>query len=69
MPDPDRIIASSLQQMVFLFSQIPVKKGSIRSDTIDLPAELNGTFDPATAIFGVHEVPDPKRLFSALPCS
>jgi ubiquinone/menaquinone biosynthesis C-methylase UbiE len=34
-----------------------------RPDIIDLPAELNGTFDLATAIFVVHEVPDPKRLF------
>lgn len=32
-------------------------------DTIGLPAELNGTFDAATAIFVVHEVPDPERLF------
>lgn len=35
-----------------------------RPDTIGLPAELNGTFDLATAIFVVHEVPDPERLFS-----
>jgi len=32
-------------------------------DTIGLPAELNGTFDAATAIFVVHEVPDPEKLF------
>lgn len=35
-----------------------------RPDTIGLPDELNGTFDLATAIFVIHEVPDPKRLFS-----
>ena len=34
-----------------------------RPDTIGLPAELNGTFDLATAIFVVHEVPGPNRLF------
>ena len=34
-----------------------------RPDSIDLPAELNGTFDLATAIFVVHEVPDPEKLF------
>ncbi|HII98891.1 MAG TPA: class I SAM-dependent methyltransferase [Methanoregula sp.] len=34
-----------------------------RPDTIGLPRELDGTFDLATAIFVVHEVPDPKRLF------
>ena len=34
-----------------------------RPDSIDLPAELNGTFDFATAIFVVHEVPDPEKLF------
>jgi ubiquinone/menaquinone biosynthesis C-methylase UbiE len=34
-----------------------------RPDTIGLPAEMNGTFDAATAIFVVHEVPDPEKLF------
>jgi ubiquinone/menaquinone biosynthesis C-methylase UbiE len=32
-------------------------------DSINLPAEPNGTFDFATAIFVVHEVPDPEKLF------
>jgi ubiquinone/menaquinone biosynthesis C-methylase UbiE len=32
-------------------------------DTIDLPAELNGTLDAAFTIFVVHEVPDPAKLF------
>src|SRR5512133_271981 len=32
-------------------------------DTIDLPPELNGTFDAAFTIFVVHEVPDPAKLF------
>jgi SAM-dependent methyltransferase len=32
-------------------------------DAIGLPAELNGTFDAAFAIFVVHEVPDPEKLF------
>jgi len=35
-----------------------------RPDTIGLPREMDGTFDLATAIFVVHEVPDPKRLFT-----
>jgi ubiquinone/menaquinone biosynthesis C-methylase UbiE len=34
-----------------------------RPDSIDLPENLNGTFDLATAIFVVHEVPDPEKLF------
>lgn len=34
-----------------------------RPDSIGLPQEMNGTFDAATAIFVVHEVPDPKKLF------
>lgn len=34
-----------------------------RPTAIDLPAELHGTFDRAFAIFVVHEVPDPDRLF------
>lgn len=32
-------------------------------DSISLPEELNGTFDVATTIFVVHEVPDPAKLF------
>lgn len=34
-----------------------------KPDSIDLPPDLNGTFDVAFAIFVVHEVPDPKKLF------
>jgi SAM-dependent methyltransferase len=34
-----------------------------KPDSINLPAELNGTFDFATTIFVVHEVPDPAKLF------
>ncbi|NMB78329.1 MAG: class I SAM-dependent methyltransferase, partial [Methanomicrobiales archaeon] len=34
-----------------------------RPDSINLPAELNGTFDAVFAIFVVHEVPDPEKLF------
>jgi len=32
-------------------------------DSINLPVELNGTFDAAFTIFVVHEVPDPSKLF------
>ncbi|MCU0630902.1 MAG: class I SAM-dependent methyltransferase [Methanoregulaceae archaeon] len=32
-------------------------------DSINLSANLNGTFDAAFAIFVVHEVPDPVQLF------
>jgi len=32
-------------------------------DSLSLPADLNGTFDVAFAIFVVHEVPDPAKLF------
>ncbi len=34
-----------------------------RPDAINLPADLNGTFDAAFTIFVVHEVPDPGKLF------
>jgi ubiquinone/menaquinone biosynthesis C-methylase UbiE len=34
-----------------------------RPDSIGLPPDLNGTFDAAFAIFVVHEVPDPEKLF------
>ena len=32
-------------------------------DTLGLPPELNGTVDAVFAIFVVHEVPDPRKLF------
>jgi len=35
-------------------------------DTLGLPQELNGTVDAAFAIFVVHEVPDPQRLFGEI---
>jgi ubiquinone/menaquinone biosynthesis C-methylase UbiE len=34
-----------------------------RPDSINLPPDLNGTFDAAFTIFVVHEVPDPAKLF------
>ena len=39
-----------------------VKTHQCRPDSIGLPQEMNGTFDVATAIFVVHEVPDPEKL-------
>lgn len=35
-------------------------------DTIGLPPELNGTIDSVFAIFVVHEVPDPLKLFEEI---
>ena len=35
-------------------------------DTIGLPLELNGTIDVIFAIFVVHEVPDPLKLFGEI---
>ena len=35
-------------------------------DTLGLPPELNGTVDIAFAIFVVHEVPDPRKLFGEI---
>ena len=32
-------------------------------DSINLPPDLNGTFDVAFTVFVVHEVPDPAKLF------
>ena len=34
-----------------------------RPDSLDLSPDLAGTFDAAFALFVVHEVPDPARLF------
>ena len=35
-------------------------------DSINLPPDLNGTFDAAFTIFVVHEVPDPATLFGEI---
>ncbi|HII75453.1 MAG TPA: class I SAM-dependent methyltransferase [Methanolinea sp.] len=37
-----------------------------RPDSIGLPPEPNDTFDVAFAIFVVHEVPDPEKLFQEI---
>lgn len=34
-----------------------------KPDSINLPADLNGSVDVAFTIFVVHEVPDPEKLF------
>lgn len=36
------------------------------ADTIGLPGEFEGTVDTAFAIFVVHEVPNPKKLFQEI---
>jgi len=35
-------------------------------DSLNLPPDLAGTFDAAFAIFVVHEVPDPEKLFGEI---
>jgi SAM-dependent methyltransferase len=35
-------------------------------DSINLPEDLDGTFDAAFTIFVVHEVPDPAKLFQEI---
>jgi len=40
-----------------------IRTHQCRPDSIDLPPDLNGTFDVAFTIFVVHEVPDPAKLF------
>jgi ubiquinone/menaquinone biosynthesis C-methylase UbiE len=40
-----------------------IRTHQCRQDTINLPADLHGTFDAAFTIFVVHEVPDPAKLF------
>jgi ubiquinone/menaquinone biosynthesis C-methylase UbiE len=43
-----------------------IRTHQCRPDSINLPAELNGTFDAAFTIFVVHEVPDPAKLFGEI---
>jgi ubiquinone/menaquinone biosynthesis C-methylase UbiE len=40
-----------------------IRTHQCKPDSINLPADLNGTFDAAFTIFVVHEVPDPANLF------
>jgi ubiquinone/menaquinone biosynthesis C-methylase UbiE len=40
-----------------------IRTHQCKPDSIGLPGELHGTFDTAFAIFVVHEVPDPEKLF------
>jgi ubiquinone/menaquinone biosynthesis C-methylase UbiE len=40
-----------------------IRTHQCKPDSINLPAELDGTFDAAFTIFVVHEVPDPAKLF------
>ena len=40
-----------------------IRTHQCKPDSINLPADLNGTFDAAFTIFVVHEVPDPAKLF------
>ena len=40
-----------------------IRTHQCRPDAINLPPDLNGTFDAAFTIFVVHEVPDPAKLF------
>jgi ubiquinone/menaquinone biosynthesis C-methylase UbiE len=43
-----------------------IRTHQCKPDSIGLPAELHGTFDAAFAIFVVHEVPDPEKLFKEI---
>ncbi len=67
-----QVFSADLQpEMLSILREKLTKEGLIarvtthqcRPDTIGLPAELNGTLDVATAIFVVHEVPNPEKLF------
>jgi len=40
-----------------------IRTHQCKPDSINLPPDLNGIFDAAFAIFVVHEVPDPEKLF------
>lgn len=55
-----RILKSTVESEG-LISRVTIHR--CRPDAIALPDELEGTFDAAFAIFVVHEVPDPRRLF------
>ena len=35
-------------------------------DSLNLPPDLNGTIDVAFAIFVIHEVPDPRKVFQEI---
>lgn len=73
--DGGRVFAVDLQEEMLHILRAKMEAGGLlsritthrcRSDTIALPDECRGTFDAAFAIFVVHEVPDPRRVFSEI---
>jgi ubiquinone/menaquinone biosynthesis C-methylase UbiE len=67
-----QVFAVDLQEemLVILWEKIEkegllsrIRTHQCRPDTIGLPTDMNGTIDTAFAIFVVHEVPDPEKLF------
>ena len=73
--DTGFVIAADLQQeMLNLLRDKMEQEGLLprirmhlcAPDTIGLPQELNETIDAAFAIFVVHEVPDPLKLFEEI---
>ena len=70
--DTGTVIAVDLQEeMLHILGEKMEREGLMprirthqcTSDTIGLPGELDGTIDVAFAIFVVHEVPNPRKLF------
>lgn len=70
--DGGQVFAVDLQEEMLVIVWEKLEKEGLLSrirthqctpDSINLPPELNGTFNLATAIFVVHEVPDPEKLF------
>jgi ubiquinone/menaquinone biosynthesis C-methylase UbiE len=54
----EKMTADGLMDRVALHQCLP--------DSIALPSELEGTIDMAFAIFVIHEVPDPAKLFQEI---
>jgi len=73
--DTGRVYAVDLQEEMLKIAKGKLESENLLSrvtthqcmqDSIGLPSELNGTFDVAFAIFVVHEVPDPEKLFQEI---
>ena len=76
--DAGQVIAVDLQEGMLRILQeklgpeglmTRVRTHQCSPDTLALPPELDGTVDVAFAIFVVHEVPDPRRLFREIASS
>ena len=73
--DQGEVIAVDLQEEMLRILREKMEREGLKDriktyqclpDTLNLPPEMNGTIDVAFAIFVIHEVPDPRKVFQEI---